>query len=317
MCVLDHLHAQLPAHASHYLIAYSGGLDSHVLLHAMHTLRDQHPGVSLRAVHVDHQLNASSQDWAVHCASVCADLSIPFVGLTVDVVTDNGESVEAEARKQRYQAMHAVLKPEEMLLTAHTQSDQAETLLLQLLRGAGVKGLSAMPVQKSLGDSTMVRPLLHMTRDDLQVYAKQHALQWVEDESNQDARFNRNFLRQAIVPHLQKRFPQFQKTLSRSARHCSEAATLLDELAVIDLEAAKTDQPLVLNVDALLALSPLRCKNVLRFWMHRNHFPLPSEKVLQQIVQTVLHSAQDAKPLVHWGGVACRRHRRQVYLMFV
>src|SRR3989338_9465331 len=184
-----------------FVIAYSGGLDSHVLLHAASQCCNH-----VIAVHVNHQLNKQSGAWATHCQQTCTDLNVDCYIETVSLDLKPGDSVEEKARLMRYAALEKYIDKNSVLLTAHTLNDQAETFLLQALRGAGPKGLSAMPIQKKFGEGMLYRPLLTCSRDDVSAYANAHQLQWIDDESNQDTRFNRNFLPRDIFPLLKARY---------------------------------------------------------------------------------------------------------------
>ncbi len=293
-------------------VAYSGGCDSHVLLHALALLRPQLP-VELKAVHVDHGLDPRSSQWAAHCHSVCRALGVDCVGLSVDASPAAGESPEAAARRARYAALAALMAEGDLICTAHHQNDQAETLLLQLLRGAGPKGMAAMAASAELGAARLVRPLLPFGRDELSEYALAQGLVWIEDPSNADTGFSRNYLRHQVMPVLQQRWPALNRVLSRSADHCGEAAQLLDELAQMDLCAVGDGAVDRLVVKHLLALSTARQKNLLRYWLHHLGFPLPSEAKLRHILSDVLMASADAAPCVAWPGVAVRRFRGALY----
>ena len=184
-----------------FLVAYSGGLDSHVLLHVM----SQIPDISLRAVYIDHGLQESSLWWGRHCREVCRDLSIPFQGVPLNLKVPTGQSLEAYARDKRYEAFAGFIEEGEVLLTGHHQNDQAETLLIQLMRGAGGAGLSAMPMIASFANGHLMRPFLNFHRLALEDYASKYLLDFVEDESNADLRYDRNFLRHQILPQLEER----------------------------------------------------------------------------------------------------------------
>ena len=304
-----------PLHqATRLWVAYSGGCDSLVLLHALASLRPQ-LALELRAVHVDHGLHPQSAQWADHCRAVCNSLDLPCVSLNVDAAPQTGESPEAAARRARYAALEALMAAGDVICTAHHQDDQAETLLLQLLRGAGPKGMAAMPAAAELGPAQLLRPLLSFGRDELRSYATAQGLAWIEDPSNTDVGPGRNYLRHQVVPVLRQRWPAVDRVLCRSARHCGEAAELLDELAALDLAAAR--EPGVgggvLVISRLLELSTARQKNLLRHWLHGLGFSLPSEAKLQHILSDVLLAAPDAAPCVAWPGVAVRRFRGGLY----
>lgn len=197
---------------SGYLVAYSGGLDSHVLVHALAGLRAE-LRLPVRALHVHHGLQPQADDWVVHCEAVCRQLEIPLLVEQLDLAPGAGESIEAAARAARYAAIAKHLRRDEMLLTAQHRDDQAETLLLQLLRGAGLEGLSGMPGCRAWQGGWHARPLLDVDREALAVYARDHQLQWIEDPSNLDERFDRNYLRHRVMPLLRARWPSATTTL--------------------------------------------------------------------------------------------------------
>lgn len=304
--------AQLSA-IKRYLIAYSGGLDSHVLLHALSDTRDILKGAIIEAVHVNHGLSPNAKKWALHCEQQCASLGILLHHVSVDAQAQKGESREAAARNARYQAIAALMKIGDCLLTAHHQDDQAETLLLQLLRGAGPKGLAAMPLVAEFSSAWHARPLLSLNRDELQQYANQHALEWIDDESNFDTGFDRNFLRHEILPLLKTRFPAAAETLSRSASLCAEAAELLTASAMTDIDELMLGEN-TLSVSRLLVLGETRARNVLHQWIHAVGFPVPTAAQTQRIWQDAICSAVDSCPLVSWPGAELRRYRDELFI---
>ncbi len=218
------------------MVAYSGGLDSHALLYALVELRNLNPGLSLRAVHIDHGLSARSVEWSAHCVRVCQQLAIECIIKKIQVIAAE-DSLEEVARNLRYAAFAEIMMPGECLVTAHTVDDQAETVLLQLLRGAGIPGLAAMPVVKPLGPGKLARPLLSISRAALHTFACEKQLRWIEDESNLNTNFDRNFIRHQVLPILRKRWPSTAKVIARTARHCAEANDLLAELATSAIPA--------------------------------------------------------------------------------
>lgn len=294
-------------------MAYSGGLDSHCLIHALTCLAPELP--ALIAVHVDHGLNAASGRWAQHCGSVCAQLQVPYRSLRVQVQPESGKSLEAMARTARYGVLAQVIEPGEVLLTAHHQDDQAETMLLQLLRGAGPRGLAAMPFLAPFHAGYLARPLLDYSRSDLLVYARTAGLSWVEDDSNMDPRYDRNYLRHKVFPLLLDRWPATSTTLTRAAVHQAEAASLLEFLATQDLPAVVGARPDTLQISALLALGSMRARNLLRHWIRSNGYEIPSAAKLEQILTEAAASRWDATPQITWAGVELRRYRDLLYLM--
>ena len=252
-------------------VAFSGGLDSTVLLHLLAAHARTHATPALHAVHVHHGLQPAAAAWPEHCRQVCTALGIPLTVLHVQVCA--GASVEQAAREARYQAFSGLIGPDEVLFTGQHRDDQAETLMFRLLRGAGLRGLAAMPSERALGQGKLVRPLLQLSREALEDYAKCHGLSWIEDPSNGDTAFARNFLRVQVLPRLIQRWPQAQQNLARSAAHLGEALSLLDELAAEDIARATPGAPVPwsmldsLDVNALAALTPARQRNALQHWL--------------------------------------------------
>ena len=296
-----------------YLVALSGGLDSVVLLHAMAGLREA-LGLPLRAVHIDHGIHADSVRWSEHCRQICHALGIPLVERRVMVPPRPRQSLEALARKARYDAIAEVMGAREMLLLAQHGDDQVETFLLQLLRGAGVDGLSAMPALRAWRGGWMARPLLGFSREQLRRWAVAQKLAWVEDPSNEDRRIARNFLRHEIVPRLRQRWPALVTTVSRSAAHCAEAAGMLREIALEDLDGAHGTSSWQLSIDALQRLSSARQRNLLRAWIRARGVPVPASRGLDTLLVEVIPARADARPEISWKGGAIRRYRQQLYL---
>lgn len=296
---------------SGYCVAYSGGRDSHVLLHLMASLRERlvEP---LRAVHVNHGLQEQAPAWAEHCRRVCAALNVPLTVLEVHCELGSGASVEEAARDARYRAFEEDLADDEWLLLAHHQDDQAETVLLRLLRGAGAHGLSAIPLTRSLGRGRLWRPLLGVAGEAIVEYAEREKLSWIEDPSNRDPRFDRNFLRYQLLPQLAERWPGYQAPLIRAAEHARETAELIDALAEMDLECCELDNGL--DLDVLRGLTSARQRNVLRLWLRRQGLRPPSRQRLQSGLQALLQAEQDRAPLLEWGGNRLRRYRNRLLL---
>ncbi|MGV8889496.1 MAG: tRNA lysidine(34) synthetase TilS [Pseudomonas sp.] len=257
--------------ATTWRIAFSGGLDSTVLLHLLAHLAKTESLPALNAIHVHHGLQAAADAWPDHCQSVCDALDVPLQVVRVQV--QPGASLERAARDARYAAFNEATQANEVLMTAQHRDDQAETLLFRMLRGAGVRGLSGMPRQRPLGKGQLLRPLLDVTRAELEAYAAEHRLNWIEDPSNQDRQFSRNYLRHQVFPVLTERWPQALATMVRSAAHLSEAQGLLDELAQIDLTDASTANDFdwlglpSLELAVLEKLSAARQRNALSHWL--------------------------------------------------
>ena len=297
--------------SARFWVAYSGGLDSQVLLYALSRII---PKKRLRVIHVNHGWHVDSIKWANICQHTCKKLGIYCEIVPVDAHPKSGESPEAYAREARYGAMAKRIPAGDYLLTAHHRNDQAETLLLQLLRGAGLKGLASMPFCQTFAKAYLMRPLLDFTRTELYGYAQEHQLTWVEDDSNMDLRFNRNFIRHQVLPLIQQRWPQADKTIARAAANLAEAHSLLDEVAHQDWSIARGPATNILIISSLMKLSAMRRSNVLRYWLKQLHFSLPSQKQFQQI-DVLLKSRMDASPRVNWGNIQLRRYRDCLYAL--
>jgi tRNA(Ile)-lysidine synthase len=292
-------------------VGLSGGLDSSVLLHILHQAR---PATELRAIHVNHGLRPEAGQWARNCIDLCGRYGIEIEVLNVDAHPARGESPEAAAREARYGAIERLLAPGDCLLTAHHRDDQAETLLLQLLRGGGPAGLAAMPELAPFGPGWHLRPLLVFDRNILHQYATAAGLEWIEDDSNSELRYDRNFLRREIMPLLRGRWPALTQTLARAALHQAEAAELLEALAGLDFPQVHDPLRGTLAVSRLKLLSPARLHNVLRHWCRLHAALPPSAAVLQQIVGAI-GAADDRTPQVAWGSYEIRRHGNDLYLL--
>ncbi|MEK6216752.1 MAG: tRNA lysidine(34) synthetase TilS, partial [Boseongicola sp.] len=293
-----------------YVIAFSGGLDSTVLAHAL----AQCSGVPVLTIHVDHALQTDSADWSEHCAQIAAALKIEFRSLPVDVQLESGKGPEASAREARYAALHAELNDDDWLLSAHHREDQAETLLLNLIRGSGPAGVAGIGNIRRFGPGWLVRPMLNVDRADILQYATDQGLQWIEDPSNADRRFDRNFLRHDVLPRLMERWPDIAARLQRSAGHAGEASQLLIELAAIDLEFLGSC-PARLPIDGLAELSAARQRNVIRFALRGLGLSTPPAMQVGRILNEVIPARVDAQPLVSWPGASVRRYRNGLYLL--
>jgi tRNA(Ile)-lysidine synthase len=295
-------------------IAYSGGMDSSVLLHSLAALRGRLP-FEIRALHVDHGMRASSSVWAEHCFRTCERLGILLESRKVEVATARGESLEAVARERRYRVMAELVGQGDLLLTAQHRDDQAETLLLALMRGSGTKGLAGMPRRAPFGAGWLVRPLLEFSRAQLLDYARSHGIAWIEDPANGDLSFDRNFLRHRVLPLLAQRWPACATTVARSAAHCAEAQGLIELFARDELDAIAGQRPYTLSVSCLEQLSLSLRKAVLRQWFHDRRLAPPDSRHLERIFTEVMRARADANPLVVWPGCEVRRYRDDLFAM--
>ena len=295
--------------AERYRVALSGGLDSTVLLHALAALRTRLPG-ALVAVHVDHGLNPQAVEWQQHCEQLCRSLDVPLESRKVAVQPAAGESLEAVARERRYGAFTELMRPGDALLLAQHADDQLETFLLQALRGAGVRGLAAMPEHAEFAGGWLLRPLLGFRRGELEAWAREQGLTWVEDPSNTDTGFDRNYLRHEVVPRLKARWPAAAETVSRSARHSAEADTVLEALAAEDWGRYRAGD--MLRLTALDELSPARMRQLLRHWLEQRGLPLPPSIKLAEILLQA-RAGEDRNPCVDWTGAEVRRYGGMLY----
>lgn len=311
-----HLQRALAPDTRLICVAFSGGMDSRVLLELTRQLKKQQPQLQIRALHIHHQLSPHADQWATFCQQVCDKAGIPLCIQRVNPSQWTGASLEDRARKARYHAFEQQLQPGEWLLQAHHQDDQAETLLLRLLRGAGTLGLSSIPKQRTLGQGQLLRPLLDVPRAELLAFATAEKLQWIEDESNQQTHFDRNFLRLNVLPLLQQRFPAVSQNLARVTQHATESQQLNRELAQLDLQPChKTATSLV--IPPLMALSSHRRINLLRHWLLLRGLTLPGHNLWEQLDKLCL-ARQDASPLVSWGEatqrIEARRFQQQLFI---
>ncbi|MDT8428640.1 MAG: tRNA lysidine(34) synthetase TilS [Pseudomonadales bacterium] len=294
-------------------IAYSGGLDSTVLLVAVQRLlaadKALHAAFHLQAIHVNHGLSPQASRWEQHCRSVCAQLGIALSSHQVELAIDSGDSVEEKARLARYRVFSEHLHEDECLLMAHHRDDQLETFFLRLQRGAGVDGLAGMPHTRKLGKSQLWRPLLNLRRQELQAYAQALSLQWIEDESNADLRFDRNYLRQQLLPRVKDRWPGYGESWQRSMNLLAEASELLAELAAEDIGRVEQEKAVSLRVQALRTLSESRQRNLLRHWLLANAYPDPGWQVLCRVVKELIPAAETARTRINWQGWILQRYR--------
>ncbi|TNC96049.1 MAG: tRNA(Ile)-lysidine synthase [Gallionellaceae bacterium] len=288
-------------------------MDSVVLLHLLQSIAPRFQW-RLSALHVHHGISPNADVWSEFCVNLCEQYSISWQVERVNIASLRDEhGVEAAARKLRHKVfLNQVC---DFVALAHHADDQAETLLLQLLRGAGVKGVSAMPVLKpaNLRMHATVRPLLDVSREQLRDYATQNGLSWIEDESNADVRYPRNFLRHQILPELRECFPQYRETLARSAQHFAEAGRLMDELAQLDASQAFDGK--TLDVSALRSLSHVRAKNLLRYFLHVRGAAMPQSVQLEDMLNQLCDAREDAALCVAFGDWEVRRYQGRVYVM--
>jgi tRNA(Ile)-lysidine synthase len=324
----------VPSENARYVVAYSGGIDSHVLLYCCKKLK-----LRVRAVHVHHGLQDVADEWVNHCQGICRVLNIHLDVVYVDAKKNKGQSPEEAARSVRYEALQNNLLDGDCLLTAQHINDQAETLLLQLFRTASTAGLSAMPGQRELGENFHLRPLLSFSRQEIEKFAEKNALNWVEDPTNQDVSYDRNFIRKEIVPLLESRWPEITGQLSTVASLQSNNLQVLEDMAAIDLAhliKLPANQSItsfykvvsVLSIFRLKKLSLARRLNVLRYWLIKTAGNQstkissktsprisPTRNLLEEMDRALINSAQDASPVITFSGFELRKFQDDLYLL--
>ena len=312
--LLDHLAAGLHSFsATRVRVAYSGGLDSTVLLHLLSRVSAAR-AIGLAAVHVDHRMQPESRDWVRHCRAFCDDQHIPIAVLTVDPDRHRGRGPEEAARRARYAALAAGSVEGTVTATAHHRDDLAETVLMHTLRGSGPTGLAGIPPRRRLGCGWLWRPLLEVPRDTLRDYATRHALPFVCDPSNADPRLDRGFLREEVMPLLRRRWLNPAAALARVAAHQRAAQSLLETLAASDCTAA-VDARGTFSIAAARDWSPARTANALRRWLAERRLPLPDSAQIERIGKEVIGARSDAAPVLRWPGAELRRYRGRLYAL--
>lgn len=290
------------------VVAFSGGVDSSVLLAALalHAAAGTAPPIRVRAVHVNHGIHPNAPKWAAHCRALGKRLAVEVRVLTTRVARAPGVSLEAAARDARYALLAGELEPGDCLLTGHHEDDQVETVLLQLFRGAGLAGLAAMPAIAPFAAGSLARPLLSRARAELEGWARSQGLSWIDDDTNADESLDRNYLRRQVLPRVRERWQGVGSAVSRSARHAAEGQRLLDTLARADVERASSGAALF--VPSLRALSPDRRRNALRFWIMQRGARAPDTTRLDELAGPLIEARPDANPSVAWGDVTVLRH---------
>lgn len=306
---------------SHYVVAYSGGVDSHVLLYCCHQLN-----LAVRAIHVHHGLQEQADAWTLHCQQVCEQLTIDLQVCHVDASQKQGESPEEAARRSRYQALSDCLQSGDCLLTGQHIDDQAETLLLQLMRSANSAGLAAMPTIKYRDGYLHARPMLSFPRDEILQFAFDNSLSWIEDPSNQDETLDRNFIRHTLMPSMLSRWPELSKRLANVAHLQANNLNVLDDMAAIDLANCIVEKKQfavsnafkvisTLSLSKLNQLSSERMLNLLRYWIISFAEQQPTRNILKEIENALITSTSDAQPIIMLADFEFRKFDDAVYLI--
>lgn len=308
--LLDGL-ARLPQ-PRRYWVGFSGGADSTALLQALYECRER-LAAPLQALHFHHGLHPAADRWMTHCETFCLERDIPFHGERLNVVTNPGDSPEEAAREARYRCAAGLLQPGEMLLTAHHSGDQAETLFLNLMRGSGIEGLAGIPPVRKLAHGWVGRPLLDVDRSALEAWLRDRAIEWVDDASNTDRAYDRNFVRHEVFPLLEQRWPGLGRRLARTARHARQSAA-----AMADFIGHRTGEllqdPVCLPVRALLDLDPAMRALILREWLRRRELPALPEARITEFLQQLADAGSGRHAEVRWADWMIKRYRENLWL---
>ncbi|MDG2017918.1 MAG: tRNA lysidine(34) synthetase TilS [Porticoccaceae bacterium] len=305
---------QAIANAPQILVGLSGGMDSMLLLTL---LNEQIESKRIQAVHINHGLSDNSDQWQQFAENYCQKMGVGFYAEKIHLVV-SGEGIEAAARKARYSVFDKLLVADGLLFLAHHANDQVETVLYRLLRGSGSKGLSGMPESRVLGAGQLIRPLLDYSKQALHREALERKLEWIEDESNLDSRFDRNYLRNKLIPVIAQRWPEYSQSVMHSASLSNQADQLSKELAIEDLKSLDVKKERAgwsMSLELFTEFSHLRQKNILRYWSDINHFSAPASKIINEILSSVVGARQDASPEIIWQSQCWTRFQSRLYLL--
>ena len=307
--ITDELNRLMGECEGRIIVGYSGGMDSHVLLHYLKNHLDKSP----HALHINHGLSNDAEMWQSHCREVCSNLEVDLS--VIKVAVSNRGSIEAAARTARYHAFENFLQEDDLLILAHHQDDQTETVLLHLLRGDSPFGLLGMPQRRAMGRANLLRPMLQMAKVDIESYARTHSLVWIEDESNRDTRMDRNYLRHQVLPLLKVRWPGLQGKLDASFRRSKEVMEVIDSIAANDFSRLIVKSHRI-DLAQLRELPRLRQRNLLRVWFRQHDIvEIPPVRFLDAGLDSLLNGKKGSAPLLNWQNLQLRRYGGFLYLL--
>ena len=292
-------------------VALSGGLDSVVLLDII-TKALLGTKYNLKTIHINHNLSPNAKEWVKHCKLVCERLGVEYESYSIIMQKQNRQSLEELAREKRYKVFAKALVDKEVLLTAHHRDDMAETFLLNALRGSGVSGLASIAPFRQFEGLNIIRPLLECSREELEKYAKDNKLEWIEDESNDDLSFRRNYLRHKIIPLLQNEFPGVSTCLARSAKLCATSNELCEDLAKLDLDVIEGDH--YINYNIIVNHTFRRKANIVRLWLKKYALRAPSNAKLEEFLRQCEFAAEDKQPQLLVDNKLLRAYKGKIYL---
>lgn len=295
-------------------LGFSGGVDSHALLHALFTLKKKNYPWEVKVVHVNHQLHPKASQWVEFCQNCCQSYGFPLIVYTLDSSPPKGASVEAFAREKRYEIFKSLIKEGDLFFTAHHKDDQAETFLLQLFRGAGIRGLSGIRQKVPLGQGTLVRPLLQISREAIEHYAKENHLTWIQDPSNTNDCYDRNYIRHHVLPVIKQRWPSVSTTIARTASHCLQSDIVLWNEARNQFFNAYDTHHDALNLTFFSMLTMQQIKDIIRYFFEYKGYKFPTAAHIDTIFQTVIGSKYDKNPELRIGNAIVRRNKNLLYL---
>ena len=280
-------------------IALSGGVDSVVLFNELTKLKKE-IGFHLTAIHVNHNVQKDSHEWKDFCAKMCKENQIKFVSRTLRKKNKNISNLEKKLREERYKIFQNILDKNSILFMGHHLDDVIETFFLRALRGSGIDGLSSIPEQRSLGDGKLIRPFLNISKSDLLLRAKKEKLKFIDDPSNKDNSFDRNYLRNIVLPRIEKRWPSYRKNLNQLTLNLKESSILIKMQAERDFNEIKLKKNLI-SLEKLLRLSKVRQKNVFIFWINLNKLNSPNAKVINLFFEKFIKDEKTPKAKYIWG----------------
>ena len=296
-----------------FLIAYSGGCDSTALLYFAKQVAKKNK-INIRAIHVNHNLNKESKKWENHCKEFCKEINVELYIENINIILKPGDSIEEKAREERYSSIYSQMGKKTLMMTAHHGDDQAETFLYQLFRGSGAKGLSSMPRIKKIKKGFHLRPFLAFNKKTLEDFLESKTLSYIEDQSNNNTDFSRNFIRKEILPDIKKKWPSCASTISRSAKNISESYKLNEDLAMIDIQKFLVKNICKLSI-SVRGLDKYRCNNVIRYWISKNNYRMPSSEQMNSIYSNVINAGKDKVPFFLCSEYEIRRHNDYIEIM--